>query len=114
MLQEIARHATDGRSFAFETTLSGITYARMIDGWRSDGYIVKLIFLSLATAEEAIARVAMRVRQGGHDIPAETIRRRFASGRLRFHETYRGRVDSWQLFDNGGEIPFLLEEGENF
>jgi len=58
--------------------------------------------------------VAMRVRQGGHDIPAETIRRRFASGRLHFHETYRGRVDSWQLFDNGGEIPFLLEEGENF
>lgn len=86
----------------------------MIDGWRSDGYIVKLIFLSLATAEEAIARVAMRVRQGGHDIPAETIRRRFASGRLHFHETYRGRVDSWQLFDNSGEIPFLLEEGENF
>jgi len=113
MLQEIARHAADGRSFAFETTLSGLTYARMIDGWRSDGYTVKMIFLSLGTAEEAIARVAMRVRQGGHDIPADTIRRRFESGRLRFKETYRSRVDSWQLFDNGGEMPLLLDEGEN-
>lgn len=94
MLQEIARHAAGGRSFAFETTLSGLTYARMIDGWRSDGYVTKLIFLSLASAEEAIARVAMRVRQGGHDIPADTIRRRFESGRLHFRETYRARVDS--------------------
>lgn len=111
MLAEIVRHVTEGRSFAFETTLSGLTYARRIDRWRADGYVVKLIFLSLAAPEEAIARVAMRVRQGGHDIPADTIRRRFASGLIHFHETYRRRVDFWQLFDNSGAIPLLLEEG---
>ncbi len=65
MLQEIARHTSEGRSFAFETTLSGLTYARMVDQWRKDGYVVKLIFLSLSSADEAVARVAMRVRQGG-------------------------------------------------
>lgn len=113
MLEEISRHAAEGRSFAFETTLSGLTYVRLINVWRDSGYTVKLIFLSLTSPEEAIARVAMRVRQGGHGIPAETIRRRFAAGWVRFHETYRQQVNFWQLFDNSGETPLLLEEGEN-
>jgi predicted ABC-type ATPase len=113
MLQEIAHHTTEGHSFAFETTLAGLTYARMIDDWRTTGYIVKLIFLSLMTPEEAIARVAMRVRQGGHDIPVDTIRRRFEAGRDNFRHCYQSRVDSWQLFDNSGVMPLLVDEGEN-
>lgn len=113
MLQEIARHASHGISFAFETTLSGLTYARMIDAWRTDGYTVKLIFLALGSVEEAIARVATRVTQGGYAIPEATIRRRFDAGLLNFNATYRQRVDSWLLFDNGGEMPLLLDEGEH-
>lgn len=113
MLEEIARHAAEGRSFAFETTLSGLTYARMITGWRAAGFAVKLIFLSLATPEEAIARVAMRVRQGGHDVPPEIIRRRLAAGRRNFHDIYRHRVDYWQWFDNSGDTPILNDEGGN-
>jgi predicted ABC-type ATPase len=111
MLEEIARHAAENRSFAFETTLSGLTYVRMIAGWRAAGFTVKLIFLSLATPEEAIARVAMRVQQGGHDVPAETIRRRFAAGLRNFHDVYRHRVDYWQWFDNSGDTPILNDEG---
>lgn len=113
MLEEIATHVAACRSFAFETTLSGLTYARMIPGWRSAGYRVKLLFLSLGSEEEAIARVAMRVRQGGHNIPAEVIRRRFVSGMKNFCDVYRPRVDVWQLFDNSGPAPQLLEEGGN-
>ena len=113
MLQEVARHSVEGRSFAFETTLSGRTYAPMIDRWREQGYIVKLIFLSLASSEEAIARVATRVRQGGHNIPLKTIIRRFEAGLIHFRETYRSRVNFWQLYDNSGEVPILLEEGQN-
>jgi predicted ABC-type ATPase len=64
MLSEIDRHAAAGRSFAFETTLSGHTYLRRVDNWRAAGFAVELIFLSLGSAEEAISRVAMRVRQG--------------------------------------------------
>ncbi len=113
MLGEIAAHIAAGRNFAFETTLAGRTYAPMIDRWRADGYSVKLIFLSLASPEEAIARVAMRVRQGGHHVPAETIRRRFKSGLAHFRNTYRVRVDFWQLFDNSGKHLQLIEEGTN-
>ena len=113
MLREIAHHAAQGVSFALETTLSGLTYAHMIDDWRSDGYTVKMIFLALGSAEEAIARVSTRVAQGGHDIPEATIRRRFDAGWLNFQSIYRPRVNSWLLFDNSGEIPLLLNEGEN-
>jgi predicted ABC-type ATPase len=62
MLGEIARHAAAGRNFAFESTLSGLTYVQMIAAKQASGYAVKLVFLSLTTPEEAIARVAMRVR----------------------------------------------------
>jgi predicted ABC-type ATPase len=111
MLGEIDRHAAEGRSFAFETTLSGQTYVRRIDAWRSSGYRVKLIFFSLTSAEEAIARVAMRVRQGGHDVAAEVIRRRFESGLRNFLHLYRDRADDWQWFNNSGPLPLLIEEG---
>lgn len=57
MLTEITEHARRGESFAFETTLSGRGYARLIPAWRADGYLVKLFFLRLASPELAIARV---------------------------------------------------------
>ena len=113
MLQELARHSAECQSFAFETKLSGRSYAVMIDRWREQGYIVKLIFLSLASSEEAVARVAIRVRQGGHNIPVKTIIRRFEAGLMHFRETYSSRVDFWQLYDNSGAVPLLLEEGRN-
>lgn len=113
MLEEIESHVAAGQNFAFETTLSGLTYSTMIPAWRSVGYRVKLPFLSLASEEEAIARVAMRVRQGGHNIPPEVIRRRFVSGVKNFHDVYRPRVDFWQWFDNSGPAPQLREEGGN-
>lgn len=111
MLKEIDDHAAAGRSFAFETTLAGHTYLRRIDAWRDAGFEVELIFLALGSPEEAIARVAMRVRQGGHDVAPDVIRRRFASGLRNFREVYRNRVDYWQWFDNSGPLPRLLEEG---
>lgn len=113
MLEEIANHVAAGRNFAFETTLSGLTYATMIPEWRSAGYSVKLLFLSLSSEEEAIARVAMRVRQGGHNIPPEVIRRRFASGVKNFRDIYQARVDFWQWYDNSGPSPQLQKEGGN-
>jgi predicted ABC-type ATPase len=113
MLQEIDAHTAAGRSFAFETTLAGLSYVRRIDAWRRDGYVVELIFLSLPSPEEAIRRVAERVKQGGHHVAEEVIRRRFAAGMRHFLETYRQRVDYWMWFDNSGLEPVLVDEGKN-
>ena len=113
MLEEIKRRVREGKSFAFETTLSGRHYTRMIPRWRAAGYHVKLIFLNLPTANLAVARVAARVAQGGHNVPESVIRRRFDSGLRNFHNIYRSLVNSWVLYDNSGIIPRLIASGDN-
>ena len=112
MLQELQRHFAAHTSFAFETTLSGRGYLRQIGEWQKAGYRVKLIFLQLASAEEAIARVAQRVRQGGHHIPDDVIRCRFVAGKINFERLYAPVVDAWALDDNAGTIPALIDWSE--
>jgi len=90
MLSEIQRRVRKRESFAFETTLSGHVYARMIPEWRASGYRVRLIFLSLPDADMAISRVAMRVAQGGHNVS-----RSIAGGLLRGYETFKIFICSW-------------------
>ena len=114
MLVEIRSHAAKKESFAFETTLSGKGYARMIPRWKDAGYRVKLIYLSLPSVEMAIERVAARVAQGGHHVPEEIVRRRFSAGLHNFHHTYKQLVDIWILYDNSRETPILIERsGDN-
>ena len=109
-LEQIHKHVLRGESFAFETTLSGRCYARHIPLWRGQGYRAKLFFLRLPTPEMAVARVAQRVLEGGHDVPEEVIRRRFDAGRRNFEQIYRGLVDGWILYDNSGDEPKRLAE----
>ncbi|TSA06829.1 MAG: Zeta toxin family protein [Comamonadaceae bacterium] len=109
MLDAIAQHVARLESFAFETTLSGRAYARQIPQWRQLGYRVELFFLSLTSADIAVQRVAERVRQGGHDIPEATIRRRFDAGKQLFFDVYRTLVDQWVLYDNSGDEPLLMD-----
>ena len=113
MLEEIAACVRRSESFAFETTLSGLAYLRHITQWRAHGYHVALFFLALPNAEAAIARVAERVRQGGHSIPESVIRRRFLAGLLHFDQHYKQHVSTWAKYDNAGAEPILLEWGEN-
>lgn len=113
MLEELKECVGQGESFAFETTLSGVGYLRRIRQWRALGYRVSLYFLALPSAEAAIARVAERVRQGGHDIPVPVIRRRFAAGLRNFEQRYQACVDMWAKYDSSGAEPVLLEWEEN-
>ncbi|MBP7766110.1 MAG: hypothetical protein KA113_13060, partial [Syntrophaceae bacterium] len=87
--------------------------ARHIPAWRKDGFTVKLFFLSLASPEMACARVAQRVKVGGHNAPEATIRRRFAAGLRNFEEIYKPLVNKWALYDNSFATPILIGEGEN-
>ena len=111
-LQAIAQHVVRRDSFAFETTLSGKAYARQIPHWQHLGYRVELFFLSLPTAEAAVQRVAERVRQGGHDIPQDTIHRRFEAGKRLFTDVYQPLVDLWVFYDNAGDAPQLIDWSE--
>lgn len=100
MLERLRFLARERRDFAFETTLAGRTNARWLRELRSAGYRVHVIFLSLPSAELAVARVADRVRQGGHDVPQDVVRRRFAAGIANLFNDYLHVADSWQIYDN--------------
>ncbi len=110
MLRELDDHVSRRHNVATETTLSGKRYARLVPRWQAEGYAVKLIFLALPSVDLALARVATRVRQGGHVIPEQTVRRRFELGQENFERIYKPLVDAWAHYDNAGPEPILIEE----
>jgi predicted ABC-type ATPase len=113
LLTEISSKVAQCESFAFESTLAGRGYARSIPRWREAGYNVKIMFLSLPNVELAISRVAARVAQGGHHVPEGDIRRRFRAGLENFRSVYQPLVDAWQVYDNSGPQPVLLDGAEH-
>ncbi len=100
MLSRIKALARQRADFAFETTLASRSFAPWLEELRADGYRVHVAFLSLPNPDLAVARVAERVRGGGHDVPEAVVRRRFAAGLRAFFNLYSGFADSWQLLDN--------------
>ena len=111
MLEMIDDYVSRGDSFAFEVTLSGRGFARMIPQWQQLGYWVQLYFLQLPTADMAVDRVGHRVREGGHHVAEEEIRRRFDSGLRNFQLIYRDLVDQWALYDATKTPPQLIDDG---
>ena len=110
VLQEIDRLAAERMDFAFETTCSGVTYVRRLEGWKQAGYRIEIVYLRLRSAELALRRIAARVRQGGHAVPRADVVRRFARGWGNFQSVYRPLADSWTVYDNSGRAPRLLEK----
>jgi len=101
-LREVARQRV---SFAFETTMASRSFAPWISGLVDTDYAFHLVFLWLPSAEFAIARVAERVRMGGHDVPADTVRRRYRAGLRNFFALYRPLAATWRVYDNSGAPP---------
>jgi predicted ABC-type ATPase len=100
MLMRLRELAAARSSFAFETTLASRSYAPWIAELRAAGYKVHLIFLWLPSDDEAVARVAERVRAGGHHVPEPTIRRRYDAGVKNLLTIYMQLADTWQVVDN--------------
>ena len=107
-LQQIERHISDVRDFAFETTLSGRGYLRLMRRLRSDGWRVDLLYLALPTAELSRLRVVERVAHGGHSIPAADIARRFPRSLRNLLDVYAGAADHVWCFLNSGPIPDIV------
>jgi predicted ABC-type ATPase len=112
MLEEMTTCANRGESFAFETTLAGKSYLHRFKQWQAAGYRIVLFFLALPNADTAVARVALRVSQGGHHVPEAVVRRRFAAGLRNFETIYRDIADEWAVYDNSGSVPELIQWGE--
>ncbi len=97
--------------FAVETTLATRTLLKTVKMAQSNGYTVTLLYFWLNTPELAIQRVKARVEAGGHNIPEETIRRRYRVGIQYFFNDYSPVCERWILADNS-QIPFrVVAEG---
>lgn len=109
-LHEIEVRVREREDFAFETTLAGRTYLRLVERLRRDGWCVELIYLALPSAEMSKLRVAERVAHGGHAIPLADIERRFPRSLRHLLDDFSHRVDRCACFMNDGENPVLVFE----
>jgi predicted ABC-type ATPase len=111
LLRELDRLVEAKVDFAFESTLSGLRYAKRIQDWKARGYSIEIAYLRLASPQLALSRVAARVKQGGHDVPRADVLRRYKRGWTNFLEVYKPLADDWTLYDNSEASPKWLERG---
>jgi predicted ABC-type ATPase len=108
MLTRLKALATQHTSFAFETTLASRSLAPWLREIQTSGFAVCLVFLWLSSPDLAIQRVAERVADGGHNIPADVIRRRYAAGLRNFFQLYRPLASMWRFYDASGREPRMM------
>jgi predicted ABC-type ATPase len=101
MMERLRDLAAARRDFGVETTLAGRSHGRWLRELRTAGYRAQLFYMWLPSADLAVARVAQRVREGGHHVAEDVVRRRFAAGRRNLDTLYEDAVDGWHMYDNG-------------
>ncbi|MDR6966963.1 putative ABC-type ATPase [Flavobacterium arsenatis] len=110
MLERIDTLLKSNENFAFETTLSTKTYKHKLLKAKANGFKVKLLFFWLPTIEMAINRVAIRVSEGGHNIPSEVVARRYQRGIENLFKIYLPLCDSWMIYENESQ-PEIIAQG---
>lgn len=112
MLNRLRELAEQPKTFAFETALSAKHYAGWIEKLRDDGYDFHLMFLWLQSPDLAVQRVRARVHAGGHDVPEQIIRRRYAAGLRNFSKLYQPLANTWAVYDNSDSPnPIMIAQG---
>lgn len=113
MLNRLQELASQGKDFAFETTLASRSFAPWLARLRRESrYSFHLAYLWLPSAEMAVSRVAGRIRGGGHAVPPDDIRRRYQRGLANFFALYSPIADSWEMHDNASPPARLIAARE--
>ena len=110
VLKELDRLVKARANFALESTLSGLIYLHRLTRWKAAGYRVEIIYLYLSSPQLALRRIAARVKQGGHAVPAADVLRRFSRSWMNFQNSYRLLADEWTAYDNSGDKPRMLAQ----
>lgn len=100
MLKRLRALAEARVNFAFESTLSSRSFALFLTRCKALGYQVHIYYVALPSAELAAQRVALRVKLGGHNIPADDIARRFQRSLHNLFNLYLPLADRWRVLDN--------------
>jgi predicted ABC-type ATPase len=112
MLERLRELADHGADFAFETTLASRSFAPWIAGLIASGYVFRLSYIWVPSADVSINRVASRVAAGGHHVADDVVRRRYLGGLRNFFGLYRPMAHTWLVYQNPSGRPFrLVAEG---
>jgi predicted ABC-type ATPase len=112
MLKRLHELGEKRADFAFETTLASRSFAPWIVELKARGYRFRLHYLWMPSADLAVTRVAERVSLGGHNVPEDTIRRRYENGLRNFFRVYAPLAERWRFYDNRGRnAARLIAEG---
>lgn len=111
VLSRIHSLIDQGVGFSFETTLSSKTLALLLANAQKAGFEIDLVYLALPDSTTAVERVAARVKQGGHNIPAHVIKRRFHRSLKNLFDLYIPLVNRWKVFDNYLSPPVQIAGG---
>ncbi|MDO8804031.1 MAG: zeta toxin family protein [Elusimicrobiota bacterium] len=113
VLSRINDFSKSGADFGFETTLSGRTHLRLLHRLEERGYHVHIFFLWVPSSDLSLLRVKNRAADGGHNVPAVDVCRRFKRSITNFFEVYMHSSTTWMLFDTSGTSPVLAAKGKN-
>lgn len=111
MLERIHQLIDDNVTFAFETTLSTLSYKDTIKKCRAKGYKVTLLYFWLNSPDLAIERIKIRVSRGGHHIPDNVVKRRYKRGLHNFFALFMPLCDYWEVLDNSSDVPDSIAAG---
>lgn len=114
LISEVKSRIDRGEDFAFESTLSGRTWAALLSAAIDSGYRVTIYFLFLNSVEKNLKRIKRRVQLGGHNIPKSAVLRRQPRCFENFWHLYRPQASDWYIFDNSGKQPKLIVSKDLF
>ena len=112
-LRRVSGFIDRGESFAIESTLSGFAYVKMLRRASELGYRTSIIYTFVDSPEVCVARIAARVRKGGHYIPDEDVKRRYVRSKRNFWNLYAPMVDYWTLLYNGDAQIAMVARKDN-
>lgn len=114
MLSRLDSIEEQKHSFAVETTLASRALATRIVRLKASGYSFYLYYMWIDSTDLAVQRISERVRMGGHNIPEETVRRRYRRSIINFVKIYMPLADGWRVYNNRtGNGPDLVAVGDN-
>jgi predicted ABC-type ATPase len=112
VLERIAEFTRAKEDFAFETTLSGRSYAPTLRKMKTSGFRLHMFYLWIPSPELALLRIRDRVESGGHNVPERDVRRRFGRAMRNLFTLYRPLLDTLHFFDNSSDTPRLIFKDE--
>ena len=113
MLNRIKELISEEKTFAFETTLTAKSYIPLLYKAKKKKYRIVLFYFWINSVNLALARIADRVKKGGHDIPKEVVKRRYERSLFNLVNLFIPMSEEWLIFDNSSETMNLVANGNS-